>query len=304
MDLASFFAASVEAARARSDGSQNGTAVPAVPVPDESCGNGQAIENKQSSRSSRSSRRPKWAWDFSQENSNSPGSDADACADAAVRARGYGVEQREIREQRELLAGSDTYSSRSLFLKRELIEETGTDAPLRVLLTLASDPDVQLAFDERAAFLEYECGLSRAEAEAQAANEILPGLPPASPAPIPAPPAGSDRAVWTAGLARLTPHRAPCPDYRGDEWPRVLANAHAFLDTFGAQAEGLGWRTHELFGVHPEIGTVRPDYCGALTLGVGGPVRLVTAGEIRFGDLTHRRLPGQPQGVPIWEFGR
>lgn len=150
--------------------------------------------------------------------------------------------------------------------------------------------EAQLAFDERAAFLEYECGLNRAEAEAQTRRELE---------------AAKDTPVaWTAGLARLNPHRAPCPDYRGDEWSRVLANAHAFLAAFGAQAETLGWRTHELFGVHPEVGTVRPDCCGALTLGVGGPVRLVTADEIRFGHLTHRRLPSKPQGVPIWEFGR
>ena len=195
------------------------------------------------------------------------------------------------------------YISSSLSTNLEKKKETENPPALRVLLTLASDPDMQLAFGERAAHLEYECGLTRAEAEAQAADEVLPGLPAARPAPRPVPAAGSDLAAWTTGLARLTPHRAPCPDYRGDEWPRVLANAHAFLDAFGTQAETLGWQTHELFGVHPEVGTVRPDCCGALTLGVGGPVRLETADEIRFGHLTHRRLPGQLQGVPIWEFG-
>jgi hypothetical protein len=109
-------------------------------------------------------------------------------------------------------------------------------------------------------------------------------------------------AVWRAGLARLSPHAAPCRDYRGDEWSRVHANALAFVDTFGEQAEALGWQTHELFGVHPDVGTIRPDYCGALTLSVGGPVRFITADEIRFDSLTYRRKPGQPQGVPVWSL--
>lgn len=246
------------------------------------------------------SKRPQWT------NEISPAKAAEACAEARghAGAREYLHGEPEMPETPEKQADINTYLSGSLLLNPEKKKETGNPPALRALLTLTSDPDVQLAFDERAAFLEYECGLSRAEAEAQAANEVLPGLPAARPAPRPVPAAGSDLSAWTTGLSGLTPHRAPCPDYRGDEWPRVLANAHAFLAAFGAQAETLGWRTHELFGVHPKVGTVRPDYCGALTLGIGGLVRLVTADEIKFGHLTHRKLPGQPHGVPIWEFCR
>lgn len=163
--------------------------------------------------------------------------------------------------------------------------------------------EAQLAFDERAAFLEYECGLSRVDAETQARSEIKAtantAREPERSAPQPNTVEG-----WRAGLASLNPHRAPCRDYRGSEWSRVLSNAIDFLDAFGTEAHALGWQTHELFGVHPEIGTVRPDYCGALVLGVGGPVRQVTVNEIRFGHLTHHKLPGKPQGVPIWAVGR
>lgn len=109
---------------------------------------------------------------------------------------------------------------------------------------------------------------------------------------------------WRAGLESLQPDRAPCPDFRGSEWPRVLARALAFLDTFGAQAEALGWTAPRLFGVHPEIGIVRVDYCGGLVLPIGGTVRAITATEISFGHLTHRTKPGRPEGIPIWEFGR
>lgn len=260
----------------------------------------QVTDYKHFSGVSRISGRPQWAMEIS------PTKAVQARAGASGRAGARECRriEPEMPEMPEKPTGRGSYLSGSLSLNPEKEKETGNPPALRALLGLASDPDVQLAFDERAAFLEYECGLSRAEAEAQAASEILPELPAFGIAPALAPPAGSDLALWTAGLARLSQHRAPCPDYRGNEWPRVLANALTFLDTFGAQAEALGWQTHELFGVHPEIGTVRPDYCGALVLGVGGPVRLVTTDEIKFGHLTHRKMRGKSQGVPIWEFGR
>lgn len=109
---------------------------------------------------------------------------------------------------------------------------------------------------------------------------------------------------WCAGLLTLSQFKLPCPGYRDEEWARVYREAMAFLDGFGAQAEALGWTTKDLFAVHPTHGVIRPDACGALVLGVGGPVRLVTAREIRFGHLTHRWKPGQTLGVPIWEVGK
>lgn len=109
---------------------------------------------------------------------------------------------------------------------------------------------------------------------------------------------------WRSALAALSPERTPCPDYRGDEWARTLARAIDFLDTFGPQAEALGWTASRLFGVHPEAGIVRVDACGGLVLPISGPVRAITATEISFGHLTHREKPGQPEGVPWWEFGR
>ncbi|WP_244936727.1 hypothetical protein [Methylobacterium currus] len=84
----------------------------------------------------------------------------------------------------------------------------------------------------------------------------------------------------------------------------MLANAWGFLDRFGAQAEALGWQTHELFGVHLTHGTIRVDHCGAIVLVVGGPVRAVTADAIRFERVTYRRRPLAPVGVPIWEAAR
>jgi hypothetical protein len=108
---------------------------------------------------------------------------------------------------------------------------------------------------------------------------------------------------WHSGLSALSPERPPCPGYRADEWPAVLSRAFAFLDIFGPQAEALGWTASRLFGVHKVVGIVRTDACGALVLPISGPVRAITATEISFGHLTYREKPGQPQGVPWWEFG-
>lgn len=278
---------------------------PALPVSEDGHGNGQVSEYNDISRISRISRSPEEGSGFFEHEAAQAG----ASAGGRAGARGAVSEPREMREQREMPAGSSSYISRSLSKKREIEKETGNPPDLRALLTLASDPDRQLAFDERAAFLEYECGLSRAEAEAQAASDILPNLP-AEPQIVSGQracaPAGAGPLLrsWHAGLAALSPSQTPCPDYRGDEWPRVYKNALAFLDTFGAQTEALGWQTHELFGVHPDVGTARPDHCGALVLTSGGTVRAITADTIRLDRATYRRVSGQPQGVPIWKVGR
>lgn len=109
---------------------------------------------------------------------------------------------------------------------------------------------------------------------------------------------------WRACLSALSPDSPPCPGYRLDEWPRTLSRALAFLDTFGPQAEALGWTAPRLFGVHREAGIVRTDACGALVLPICGEPRAITATEVSFGHLTYRVKPGQPVGVPWWEWGR
>lgn len=215
---------------------------------------------------------------------------------AGERARGSYVGEPEMPEMPEKPNPAGSYLSGSLPLNPEKKKETGKTAPLPAPLSVIAAP----TFDERAAFLEYECGLSRAEAEAQAQAEasIVPAKKSA-----PLPPADG-LAFWRAGFARLDPERAPCPGYRSDEWARVYGLCGTFLDQFGEQAEALGWTAFRLFGVHSEAGIVRVDACGGLVLGTGGAVRAITATEIWFGHLKHRKLPGQPVGVPIWEFRR
>ncbi len=158
-------------------------------------------------------------------------------------------------------------------------------------------------WEERAAIIEHDGGHSRENAETLARSLDAPNPRP-WPEPIGAVPAGPLLREWVVGLSRLSPGVIPCRDYRPDEWAAVLANAWGFLDTFGPQAEALGWRTHELFGVHPTHGVIRVDACGALVLVVGGPVRAITADAIRFERVTARRRPHAPIGIPIWEAAR
>ncbi|WP_157182285.1 hypothetical protein [Methylobacterium sp. WSM2598] len=128
--------------------------------------------------------------------------------------------------------------------------------------------------------------------------------------------------LWRAGFGLLSREEAPCPGYkRGDgqagaailpsdhsydpgDWPRAYDRAADFLERFGEEAEALGWTASLLFGVHPTRGVIRVDYCGALVLTVGGPAVSLTGTEIRFGHLAYRKKPGQPTGIPVWEFCR
>ncbi|GJE45445.1 hypothetical protein [Methylobacterium soli] len=74
------------------------------------------------------------------------------------------------------------------------------------------------------------------------------------------------------------------------------------LDRHGAALVEHGWTAPELFGVHPTIGTVRVDFCGAFVLG-GRKVETVLADRINFGLMTYyRNVPGAGVGIPIWDF--
>ncbi|GJD58635.1 hypothetical protein [Methylobacterium dankookense] len=58
-----------------------------------------------------------------------------------------------------------------------------------------------------------------------------------------------------------------------------------FLDRFGEQAQNLGWTDIELFGVHPQMGTIRVDPCGAIML-AGKEAHWMIADRIDFGNTT------------------
>ena len=67
----------------------------------------------------------------------------------------------------------------------------------------------------------------------------------------------------------------------------------------------LGWTTLDLFGVHPEAGAIRPDFCGALVLS-DAPVTAITTNRMAFLNTAfYWDTPGKPaSAVPLWAFGR
>jgi hypothetical protein len=78
--------------------------------------------------------------------------------------------------------------------------------------------------------------------------------------------------------------------------------ALAFLDRFADDAGALGWTTAQLFGVHPELGVLRSDHCGALVLS-GEAVTAVEPNRIVFERTHYRRdMPGISEGFPIGAF--
>ena len=290
IDLATLFQAAAD---------EHSTAdFPGFPVSRKAKPERQVIDNKDISGISGVSGPSEFPDEIEQENITQ----AQARMRAGERARGSYVGGPETPEIPEKRVPAGNYLSGSLSLNPEKKRETGKATPLPAPFAGLEPP----TFDERAAFLEYECGLSRAVAEVQARSEIrkaetellapIPQAPPkASP---PHAPSVDGLALWRAGLARLSPERVPCPGYCSDEWARVYTLAQAFLDTFGEQAEALGWTSVRLFGVHPVAGIVRVDACGGLVLGVGGPVRAITGTEIRFRPSDPLLEAAQGRGHP------
>ncbi|SEP39605.1 hypothetical protein SAMN04487843_11529 [Methylobacterium sp. ap11] len=56
----------------------------------------------------------------------------------------------------------------------------------------------------------------------------------------------------------------PCRGLRPDEWRETHGRLCAFIDQWGVQAHEAGWDTLRLIGIHPELGTIRCDFCGIL----------------------------------------
>ncbi|MCP1556652.1 UNVERIFIED_ORG: hypothetical protein M2438_005328 [Methylobacterium sp. SuP10 SLI 274] len=108
---------------------------------------------------------------------------------------------------------------------------------------------------------------------------------------------------WRDRIERMNPATSPCPGLHGETWQRVHAAMLVFLERFGAEAVDLGWSELDLFGVHPKVGIIRADHCGALVVG-GRAAQWIDPTRINFGNLTYYRdTPGQPRGIPIWAYG-
>jgi hypothetical protein len=69
-----------------------------------------------------------------------------------------------------------------------------------------------------------------------------------------------------------------------------MNDADIFLDQWGREAERLGWRAEELFGLHPDAPMARYDRMGLIWMLRGETVVNITATMARFsGGLTFYR---------------
>jgi hypothetical protein len=149
-------------------------------------------------------------------------------------------------------------------------------------------------FDERAAILEVDEGLPRAEAEAIAKPREM--------AADETEQTECDPGPYASALAALG---AKCPAFvPEDRWQQAIADATAFTSHWGAQAQAFGWTSRELFvGLHPVPEQPAPNYSrlsrldhtGMIWLLRGRPVIALTAAEavlrcLSGATLTYRKL--------------
>ncbi|MCC0808435.1 hypothetical protein FPV16_19835 [Methylobacterium sp. W2] len=115
---------------------------------------------------------------------------------------------------------------------------------------------------------------------------------------------GSPQA-WREAFLGMKPSVVPCPGLTPAGWQAVHAASLDFLDKHADEAGRLGWTTLQLFGVHPDLGVIRSDFCGAMVLS-GDLVSKVETDFIRFERTRYfRDVPGRPKGaVPIWAVKR
>jgi len=106
-------------------------------------------------------------------------------------------------------------------------------------------------FEQRAAILEFDEGLSRAEAEAIARREMMAGV-------YDDMQAARDPVSYASALAVL---RAECPAYiDAADWQQAIEDGHRFVTQWGKQAEALGWTPADLFGLHTPPKNPAPNY--------------------------------------------
>jgi hypothetical protein len=109
-------------------------------------------------------------------------------------------------------------------------------------------------------------------------------------------------ATWRDQLERISERASPCRYLTPTQWATFRESAIDFCDQLGADAVALGWTDRQLFGVHPEHGTLRVDYCGALMI-AGKKAQAVEAERVVFERTAgYRNTPGKMWGPPIWAF--
>jgi hypothetical protein len=98
--------------------------------------------------------------------------------------------------------------------------------------------------------------------------------------------------VYARAFAAIQTNRPA--DVPGERWEHFTNDAGLFLDRFGQEAERLGWRADELFGLHPTAPLARYDCMGLLWMLRGEHVTELTDKLARLSDgLSYCRRPGK-----------
>lgn len=141
-------------------------------------------------------------------------------------------------------------------------------------------------YEERAAILEFDAGLSKAEAEERAASEQ--GFSDAASLHA------AKIAEWTGLLSKKLKAET---DPHGQK--HIKASIRFCEDGWAAQALAFGWMEIELFGLCPKASWARLDRQGAAF--ANGKVAAVTAEAITFETGTRRYRTQSDGAVLAWE---
>jgi len=95
--------------------------------------------------------------------------------------------------------------------------------------------------------------------------------------------------IYASEFARLQAH--PPAEVPRDRWDQFINDAGLFLDHWGRQAEALGWRPDELFGLYPDAPMARYDRMGLIWMLRGETVLDIsdTAARLSGGLAFYRR---------------
>jgi hypothetical protein len=84
--------------------------------------------------------------------------------------------------------------------------------------------------------------------------------------------------IYASEFARLQAH--PPAEVPRERWDQFINDAGLFFDQWGKQAEALGWRADELFGLDPMAPMARYDRMGLIWMLRGERVVGLTATEV------------------------
>lgn len=101
-------------------------------------------------------------------------------------------------------------------------------------------------------------------------------------------------AEWRKAFDALRPTSSPCGYLGATAWANIHQACTNFIERFGSEAVRLGWTAPQIFGVHPQHGTLHIDWCGVMITG-GHKVIGSEPSRIQFGNVSgYRNTAGVP----------